>query len=203
MIYMAPANHAELERLKDPRQWGRIVTPVKSSTRIPDGRSWCIDNNLYSGCFDEVAFWRLLDNMRPYRPTCKFVVAPDVVANPIATMHLYRYYGPAIHAAGWPVAFVAQDGQELYPFPPEYDALFIGGTTEWKLSEAALWCIQQAKAAGKWVHVGRVNSQKRIRHFQLAGVDSVDGTSVTYKPDREYKVLNRQLIQRPLFLMEV
>jgi hypothetical protein len=162
-----------------------------------------MDNGAFTGLFNEAAFWRKLEQMRPHRANCVFVVAPDVVGNAIATMHQYRYYGPAIHAAGYPVAFVAQDGQEIYPFPPEYDALFIGGSTEWKLSDAALWCIQQAKASGKWVHVGRVNSQRRIRHFQLARVDSVDGTSVTFAPDKNYRTLDRQLVQRPLFTVEV
>ncbi|HXF62680.1 MAG TPA: hypothetical protein VNK95_13745, partial [Caldilineaceae bacterium] len=79
-----------------------------------------------------------------------------------------------------------------------YDALFIGGSTGWKLSEAADWCIRRAKERGVWVHAGRVNSLRRIRHFQLIGVDSVDGTYIRFNPREAYQRLNKQLIQPPL-----
>ena len=43
-----------------------------------------------------------------------------------------------------------------------------------------------------------MNSQKRIRHFQLLGVDSADGTSITFAPDREYFRLDAALRQPAL-----
>lgn len=196
MIYMTPQSSP---RMGLSEMWGQICTPTRWSDRIADGRYWCMDNGIFSGRFNEANFWRKLDVMRPYHDTCLFIVAPDVVGNAIATMNAFRYWGPRIKALGWPAAFVAQDGQELFPFPPEYDALFIGGGTGWKMSEAALDCIRRAQVDGKWVHVGRVNSQKRIAHFQLAGVDSVDGTAITFSPDKNYLCLERQLVKRPLF----
>jgi hypothetical protein len=160
-----------------------------------------MDNGVFTGKFNEQEFWGKLERVYPYKENCVFVVAPDVVSNAIATMDAFRYWGCRIQAKGWPVAFAAQDGQELFDLPPEFDALFIGGSTEWKLSHHALDLIRQAKKMGKWVHVGRVNSQKRIRHFQLAGVDSVDGTSVCFAPDKNYPLLERQLKTRPLFIL--
>lgn len=192
---------APTNKLASSPQWGQIVTPERWGREIKHGRVWCMDNGVFTGKFSPQVFWAKLEQMRPFRDSCAFVVAPDVVGNAIATMDSFRYWGPRIKAAGWPVAFVAQDGQELFPFPPtaEYDALFIGGSTDWKLSEDALQCIRRAQALGRWVHVGRVNSQKRVRHFQMAGVDSVDGTSVCFAPDKNYPVLDRQLRMRPLF----
>lgn len=107
--------------------------------------------------------------MQPWRNRCVFVVAPDVVANAVATLDLFRWYAWRIQSLGFPVALVAQDGLEGLRWPPTwaYDALFVGGTTAWKLSAAADWCIRRAMQAGKWVHVGRVNSQRRIRHLRL------------------------------------
>lgn len=61
--------------------------------------------------------------------------------------------------------------------------LFIGGTTEWKLSANVDWLIAEAQDGGKWVHVGRVNSARRIRHFHEVGVDSIDGRSFSAWPD--------------------
>jgi hypothetical protein len=40
-------------------------------------------------------------------------------------------------------------------------------------------CVQLVRAwkrAGKWVHLGRVNSERRIRYAASIGCDSVDGT---------------------------
>lgn len=80
-----------------------------------------------------------------------------------------------------------------------FDALFVGGTTEYKLSPTAAAIIQWAKGLGLWVHVGRVNSLTRFKRFQLLGADSCDGTSACYAPDQAAKLLTRAVQQRELF----
>ena len=81
---------------------------------------------------------------------------------------------------GWKVALVCQDGQEDLPIPwDELDAIFIGGTTNWKVSEHATHCIKAAQALEKWVHVGRVNEPARFEHFLTLGVNSIDGTGLS------------------------
>ena len=40
----------------------------------------------------------------------------------------------------------------------------IGGTTSWKLGPAAAGLAAQARRRGLWVHLGRVNSLKRLRY---------------------------------------
>jgi hypothetical protein len=57
--------------------------------------------------------------------------------------------------------------------------LFIGGTSEFKCGEQARRLVVEAKRQGKWVHMGRVNTDQRMRLAQSWGVDSVDGTSVS------------------------
>jgi len=81
----------------------------------------------------------------------------------------------------------------------EFDWLFIGGTTEWKMSSEADDCIRQVKKLGTPVHVGRVNSLKRMRHFKLMEVDSVDGTFPIYEPDTARARLSKGLAQPALF----
>jgi hypothetical protein len=80
----------------------------------------------------------------------------------------------------------------------EFDVLFIGGDIPWKLSEEALSLISEAKRAHKRVHVGRVNTGRRLRHFQLAGVDTVDGNALKYF-DSNFPILNKTLSQLTLF----
>jgi hypothetical protein len=95
-----------------------------------------------------------------------------------------------IRAAGFPAALVAQDGLEDLPISwRSFDALFLGGTTHWKLGAAAARLAQQARRRGLWVHMGRVNSLRRLRYAQLIGCHSADGTFLAYGPDRNLPIL--------------
>jgi hypothetical protein len=97
-----------------------------------------------------------------------------------------------IRALDYPCALVAQDGLEALPVPwDDFDALFIGGSTAWKLSQYAERLMREAKIRGKWVHVGRVNSLRRLRWCQLAGADSADGTYLAFGPDVNLPRLDR------------
>jgi len=83
-----------------------------------------------------------------------------------------------IRALGFPVALVGQDGLQMADVPwDDLDAFFIGGSTEWKLSREAATLAAYAKSKGKWVHMGRVNSRKRIHYAERIGCDSIDGTA--------------------------
>ena len=127
-----------------------------------------------------------------YVSGCLFVSCPDVVADARATLRLFEEWRPALQYV-WatvneddvdpgqpvhqPIAFVAQDGQERLPVPWEhFQALFVGGSTQWKLGPHAAALIREAKRRGKWVHVGRVNTLRRIAWFKALEVDSIDGT---------------------------
>lgn len=197
MIYMTPHN-CNLIALS-PNRWGVIVTPAHGGDAIAGGYYWCGDNEIFTGHFEWTRFQAWLKKMLPNRARCLFIVVPDAVGDPHLTRARFNEYAPAIRELGYPLAFVAQDGQESLPYPDDFAALFIGGSTEWKMSAAADECIRWAKQAGKWVHVGRVNSQKRIRHFQIMGVDSVDGTGPAFAPNREARRLGKQLDQMALF----
>jgi hypothetical protein len=202
MIYLSPqlsANRAETLH----GNWGVITAPSRwGLSTIRDGTPWAADNGAFTGKFQPEWFYDWLLDMRTYVATCLFVASPDRVSDAAETMRLYAIHAPLIRSLGYPVAFVAQDGQQAYELPDDYDALFVGGTTDWKLGPSADACIYAAKRTGRWVHVGRVNTQRRIRHFQRIGADSVDGTSVCFGPDKNYPVIDAQLAQPVLFVLE-
>ena len=78
-----------------------------------------------------------------------------------------------------------RDGQESLPVPwDSFDVAFVGGTTDWKLGPHARALVAEAKSRGKAVHMGRVNSAKRMRYAAAIGCDSADGTYITFGPDR-------------------
>ena len=123
--------------------------------------------------------------------------APDVVGNAELTLKQFEYWQPIIKSYNLPVALVAQDGLDKLEVPwTMFEALFIGGTTEFKLGEYVKELVDEAKLRGKFVHMGRVNSKKRIQYAISIGCDSVDGSGYSMFPDtnipKGLAVLNQQ-----------
>jgi hypothetical protein len=140
-----------------------------------------MDNGAFAG-FHYDAFMRMLSKF-PVNDACRFVVAPDVVADADATSVLFEKWEDILHSRSYPVAYVAQDGALVQDIPwDSFECLFIGGSTEFKL--AAFPFIRAAKRRDKWVHVGRVNSMKRMRWAFDSGADSIDGSSFSRFPAR-------------------
>lgn len=167
---------------------GRLVSP-RSGNRVRPGERWAGDNDSFKA-WDEGRFRRMLDRVASW-PDCLFVAAPDVVADARATLDRFRAWRDEITARGLPVALVGQDGAESLDLPwHAFDALFVGGSTAWKLSAAAADLAAEAKRRGRWVHVGRVNTRRRLKIAYDLGADSVDGTGWSMFPD---KYLGRHL----------
>jgi hypothetical protein len=183
VLYLAnPCGPAVIAAMRSGRL-GYIDTPAQGNKR-PEGVTWCADNGAFSDNFNEAKWWRFLNDNAHAAGSCLFAVAPDVVADAQATLDRSAKWLPKIRALGYPAAFVAQDGQESLDVPwDSFDVLFIGGSTEWKLGPHARRLIREAKSRGKWVHCGRVNSERRYRYMHSLGVDSVDGTYLTFGPD--------------------
>lgn len=137
---------------------------------------WSADNDCFQG-LDRDAFMRMLNAYRGLEPAPMWVACPDVVANAQATLASFEEWEPIIHGYGYPVALVLQDGQEKLPVPwNRIEAVFLGGSTAWKLGYEAHAFVQEARQRGKLCHMGRVNSQERIRIASSWGCDSVDGS---------------------------
>ncbi len=168
---------------------GYLLTPASGSRRL-DGAVWAAD----TGCFADPEGFRLARYLRwldGYDPaSCLFAAAPDWPPMPglsggdwSATIDRFEETAPAIRAAGYRVGLVAQDGLEQYLdsleimfWAGEVDALFIGGSTSWKVSDEAAALVAEARRWGLWTHMGRCNSASRLRRADEMGCDSVDGT---------------------------
>jgi len=159
---------------------GFIKTPIQGNKLLP-GVDWCADNGCFSSKWNEEKWWQWLTNQPR---TMRFAVVPDVVADHAKTLELYKKWGPLMTEAEIPCAFVAQDGAVPDEIPWENIAsVFIGGSTEWKLSPYSAAIVQRANILNIWAHVGRVNSYKRLRYARDIGANSVDGTYLTFGPD--------------------
>ena len=154
----------------------------------PEGQPWAADSGRFAAPhkYTDEGYLAWLEVRSAHVDRCLFATAPDIVGDAPGTLMLSAPMYGRIRALGYPVALVAQDGLEkLAEFIPwdDFDCLFIGGSTHWKLSEHAFGLAAEAKRRGKWTHMGRVNSAIRYRAAEAAGFDSVDGTFLKYGPD--------------------
>lgn len=173
---------------------GAIATPLQGN-RVNDFPSWCADNGCFSkGYPGDLAFLEWLAAKQPLASTCKFATAPDVLGDAKATLERSKPFLPIIRALGFPAALVAQDGLEDLKVPWDtFTVLFVGGTTEWKLGPGAASLAAEAVRRGKWVHMGRVNSRKRLRYAESIGCGSVDGTYIAFGPSKNLARMLRWL----------
>lgn len=157
---------------------GQLLTPLtRYKLREPD-RKFAIDNGFFAQAAID-AFLALLEREKHHQEKCLFVTLPDVVASARRTLEVFDIWKRRPEVKGWKLALVCQDGQEHLPIPwDDIAAVFIGGTTNWKCSEAVIHIIKAAKALEKWVHIGRVNHPDRWNHFEKLDADSADGTGI-------------------------
>lgn len=110
-----------------------------------------------------------------------WAVVPDIVGDAAATLDLWRRYRPIISALEIPAAFVMQDG--AHDVPDDADLGFIGGSDAYKLGPDAARLTSRLLSRGTPVHMGRVNSRRRLSLARDIGCASVDGTYLAYGPD--------------------
>jgi hypothetical protein len=195
---------------------GVLVTPMfpKYLDHVSDYAAWAVDNGAFSSTvpFCPAKFRKLVADAaaHPRKADCLFVAAPDVVGDPIATLARFREWRDELRASGLPVAFVLQDGCETFdahglfaggiPWG-EFDVLFIGGSTEWKIGDlpwpkhrAWMDTFRRCDREGVPVHMGRVNSAERldIASYGL-GCRSADGTYLKFGPTKNLPILLKWL----------
>jgi hypothetical protein len=163
---------------------GAFLTPrTGNALKTLEGFVWAADNAAFNG-FNEERFIKMLEKIKG--TNCLFVPCPDKVGDNVTTLELFYVWQPVIRKYNLPVALVLQDGAVADSVPYDMlDAIFIGGTTEFKLGEDVRQIVKQAKENGKWVHMGRVNSNKRLQYAYDIGCDSVDGSGYSMFTDQK------------------
>lgn len=189
---------------------GAMITPFTGnapSSIAALGLPWVCDNGCFPGKgklgqgFDAVKFRRMCQRVAGL-PGLEWVTVPDFVerredgnvyGDAKRTRAMFDVWAPEMERLGLPLAYVLQDGVRAEEVPWErITAVFVGGSDEYKLGLPAAWLegtpgvatiTAEAKRRGKAVHVGRVNSIKRIRYsLDELGADSVDGTATSMFP---------------------
>lgn len=160
-------------RFASDKRLGALLVPGNGNK--PAGKPWACDNGAFAG-FREKAFLKMLGKVRGL-PGCLWVAAPDVVGDALGTRERFDKWEPVIRAMGFPVALVAQNGLTVETTPwARLECLFLGGDDAFKLGPEARALVAEARRRGKLVHMGRVNTLRRLRYAHSIGCDSVDGT---------------------------
>jgi hypothetical protein len=154
---------------------GWIIGPkAVSHTKLRSWMPYALDNDAFSAYFnktewDETLWLEMLRwaDLQDHPPL--WVLVPDKVADRETTLLNWDKYAPEAGKHG-PLAFASQDGMEPSDVPKEAQVVFMGGSTEWKWSNLAKWASIFPR-----MHVGRVNTIKKLTLCKELGIESVDG----------------------------
>tara|TARA_R110000851_G_scaffold293981_1_gene448600 strand:+ start:88 stop:690 length:603 start_codon:yes stop_codon:yes gene_type:complete len=150
----------------------QLRTPLTQYSRA--GVPYGLDNGCFKR-FKEKTWLKMLDEAREHKP--KFVCMPDIVCDAVRTFDLFDAFEQ--QTEGLPRALVLQDGIGDHRIDwNKLDAVFVGGSDNFKISQEAFNTCRTAKMLGKWVHVGRVNTAPRVKNW-LGLADSIDGSGIS------------------------
>lgn len=181
--------------------WGLLISATDSHIKY-DFDMWGLDNGAWSA-YQSGQPWQ----PEPFIKLCnklgrgaQWVVVPDIVAGGLESLELSRQWLPRLQGVAKHQLLAVQDGMtpsDIEPILTGTVGIFVGGSTDWKLSTLHLWGSLAAKV-GCYFHVGRVNSIKRINMCQDVGAHSFDGTSVS-RFSKTLRLLDNGIKQQHLF----
>lgn len=161
---------------------GGLVTPRTGNDPAWYARHrfpYAADNDAYSN-FDDIRYLRMLDRLAATEQQPLWVTVPDVVGDARATAQRWVQWAGVLRDFGLPAAYVAQNGVDPDDIPwTQIACVFIGGDDDFKLGPAAHRVASRAHVKGCAIHVGRVNSLKRIGYARWLGAATIDGSSAS------------------------
>lgn len=160
----------------------RLIVSARGVHRS-EGMQYAIDNGAWTAHtkgepFDARSFVRCCDRLSA---GADFIVCPDIVAGGLRSLEFSMRWLPRVRGWDRPVLLAVQDGMtpdHVRSLVGPSLGLFVGGSTDWKLSTLKQWG-RLARIVGCWLHIGRVNTARRIHLCHDAGAHSFDGSSAT------------------------
>lgn len=148
-----------------------------------EGFPYAIDNGAWTAhqrgeAFGVAAFEGVISRLGA---GAEFVVVPDIVCGGIESLRLSMAWLPRLEALPGDLLIPVQNGMEPADLRSTVGGrigIFVGGDTAWKEGTAAAWGALAAERSC-WMHVGRVNTARRIRICHAAGARSFDGSSAS------------------------
>jgi hypothetical protein len=190
MIWLSASTNSKITPIlsADPNI-GVILHPRKNRLKneVSYFKQFACDNGCYgkdaNRVFDFGYYTEYLLQAKTYKSKLLFATAPDVVGDAAATWKRSSPYLQKIRDLDIPAALCFQDGIEnLHIDWDTFDVMFIGGTTDFKLSPEVKYLCTIALEHSKWIHMGRVNSLKRMLIAKDFGCHSTDGSKLSFGP---------------------
>ena len=161
--------------------WHVLLSPAGSLN--PRGRSYALDNGAWSAfqhgtSFDGDAFMRAVDKVGEH---ADWIVLPDIVMGGERSLALSLTWLDRLKDLPTQLLIAVQNGfttEDVRSYLNPMVGIFVGGDTAWKEETTPMWG-SLCRRRNCYLHVGRVNSQRRIAICAAAGADSFDGTSVS------------------------
>lgn len=191
MAYATITTGRSLERLYS-AGWGVFITPEALAKNRPafawsQGRdpamAYALDNGAW-GAFVKGVEWNpsgFEAMLGAIGGDAVFAAIPDIVEGGMESLSRSIEWTPRVLDHTRVGLIPVQDGMQPHDIAPLLSArvgIFVGGSTEFKEDTLGMWAAL-AKRHGAYCHVGRVNTVRRTFKCTNAGVDSIDGTSVT------------------------
>jgi|DEB0MinimDraft_6_1074348.scaffolds.fasta_scaffold66030_2 hypothetical protein len=157
--------------------------------------NYILDNGCFSNFKEKT--WLKMVKQAILDDNCLFFTLPDEVGSHKKTLELFKLWQLylenelkfsqklIIKKSG----FVLQDGATIDTIPfDKISSIFLGGTTQFKMSLQALKILQKAKSLNKYIHIGRVNTISRAVKFHGLA-DSIDGSGLS-----KYKFMQERMV---------
>jgi hypothetical protein len=147
-----------------------------------EGFPYALDNGAWHAfCrqlpFDEAAFLAAFNKLGA---GADFVVLPDIVAGGERSLAFSMNWAARLDRS-CPQLLAVQDGmtaEMVAPLVGPPRGIFVGGTDKFKETTLPLWA-ELARERQCYLHVGRVNTKRRIALCAAANADSFDGSSAS------------------------
>ena len=171
-------NLAELRRYG----WRLLRTPFTTG-KTNHGFSYALDNGAWRAHqqdipFDEPAF---VDMLGKHAAGSDWIVSPDIVCGGMDSLECSLSWLPRLEIYGRRILIPVQDDmtdEHIMPLVGDGVGIFVGGSTEFKERSLPMWG-RVSHETGCILHVGRVNSCRRIALCGAAGATSFDGSGAS------------------------
>jgi len=161
--------------------WRLILSPA--GVLRTEGMKFSLDNGAWScfqqgRAFDDRAFMLAVEKVGE---EADWIVLPDIVMGGKRSLDLSLAWLERLRGLPTPVLIAVQNGvhpDDVRSFLSPSVGIFVGGDTGWKEGTAIEWGTV-ARKRNCYLHVGRVNSARRIAICAAAGANSYDGSSAS------------------------
>jgi len=162
--------------------WHLLRTPFTTG-ESNHGFRYALDNGAWRAhqrgeAFDAEAFESCL---KMHGRGAEWIAVPDIVCGGLESLDFSLSWIGRLRKYERLLLICVQDGMEDHHLEPLIGpgvGIFVGGSTEFKESSSPRWG-RLAHRAGAYLHVGRVNTVRRISICAEAGADSFDGSGAS------------------------